>query len=112
MGSTEYLMIKLEKLLKKVFQKIQFRVKDKLKCYPLEAKAELVKGVLTIPLGINQGVKIGKVGFASNNNPNHSMNDWVVVTVKNSSGDFSILEILNPSNKKEDINGKIIRFMN
>ena len=40
------------------------------------------------------------------------MNDWVVVTVKNSSGDFSVLEILNPSNKKEDINGKIIRFMN
>ena len=91
---------------------MQFRVKDKLKCYPLEAKAELVKGVLTVPLGLNQGVKIGKVGFASNNNPNHSMNDWVVVTVKNSSGDFSVLEILNPSNKKEDINGKIIRFMN
>ena len=40
------------------------------------------------------------------------MNDWVVVTVKNSSGDFSVLEILNPSNNKEDINGKIIRFMN
>jgi hypothetical protein len=40
------------------------------------------------------------------------MNDWVVVTVKKSSGDFSVLEILNPSNKKEDINGKIIRFMN
>ena len=31
---------------------------------------------------------------------------------KDSSGDFSVLEILNPSNKKEDINGKLIRFMN
>ena len=78
----------------------------------MKQKAELVKDVLTIPLGTNQGVGIGKVGFASNNNPNHSMNDWVVVTVKKSSGDFSVLEILNPSNKKEDINGKIIRFMN
>ena len=80
---------------------MQFRVKDKLKCYPLEAKAELVKGVLTIPLGLIKELKIGKVGFASNNNPNHSMNDWVVVTVKNSSGDFSVLEILKPLNKKE-----------
>ena len=103
---------KINEIVHKSISKMQFRVKDKLKCYPLEAQAELVKGVLTIPLGINQGVKIGKVGFASNSNPNHSMNDWVVVTVKNSSGDFSVLEILNPSNKKEDINGKIIRFMN
>ena len=101
-----------KEVVQKSISKMQFRVKDKLKCYPLEAKAELVKGVLTIPLGINQGIKTGKVGFTSNNNPNHSMSDWVVVTVKNSSGDFSILELLNPSNKKEDINGKIIRFMN
>ena len=103
---------KIEEIVQKSISKMQFRINDKLKCYPLEAKAELVKDVLTIPLGTNQGVKIGKVGFASNNNPNHSMNDWVVVTVKKSSGDFSVLEILNPSNKKEDINGKIIRFMN
>ena len=103
---------KIEEVVQKSISKMQFRVKDKLKCYPLEAKAELVKGVLTIPLGINQGIKTGKVGFTSNNNLNHSMSDWVVVTVKNSSGDFSILEVLNPSNKKEDINGKIIRFMN
>ena len=103
---------KIVQIVNRSISKMQFRVKDKLKCYPLEAKAELVKGVLTIPLGVNQGIEIGKVGFASNSNPNHSMNDWVVVTVKNSSGDFSVLEILNPSNKKEDINGKIIRFMN
>ena len=34
-----------------------------------EAKAELVKGVLTIPLGVNQGIKTGKVGFASTITP-------------------------------------------
>ena len=103
---------KIAEVVQDSISKMQFRVKDRLKCYPLEARAELIKDVLTIPLGINQGVKIGKVGFASNSNPNHSMRDWIVVTVKDSSGDFSVLEILNPSNKKEDINGKLIRFMN
>ena len=103
---------KIAEVVQDSISKMQFRVKDRLKCYPLEARAELVKDVLTIPLGINQGVHIGKVGFASNSNPNHSMRDWIVVTVKDSSGDFSVLEILNPSNKKEDINGKLIRFMN
>ena len=103
---------KIAEVVQDSISKMQFRVKDRLKCYPLEARAELVKDVLTIPLGINQGVQIGKVGFASNSNPNHSMRDWIVVTVKDSSGDFSVLEILNPSNKKEDINGKLIRFMN
>ena len=102
----------LKEIVQRSISKIQFRVKDELSCYPLEAKAELVKGVLTVPLGFNQGVNIGKVGFASNNNPNHSMNDWVVLTVKKSSGDFSVIEPLNPQNKKENINGKIIRFMN
>ena len=103
---------KIAEVVQDSISKMQFRVKDRLKCYPLEARAELVKDVLTIPLGINQGIQIGKVGFASNSNPNHSMRDWIVVTVKDSSGDFSVLEILNPSNKKEDINGKLIRFMN
>ena len=78
----------------------------------IAAKAELVKGVLTVPLGLNHGLNIGNVGYISKNNPNHSMNDWVAVTVKKTSGDFSILDILNPSNRKEDVNGKIIRFMN
>ena len=103
---------KIAEVVQDSISKMQFRVKDRLKCYPLEARAELVKDVLTIPLGVNQGVQIGKVGFASNSNPNHSMRDWIVVTVKDSSGDFSVLEILNPSNKKEDVNGKLIRFMN
>ena len=103
---------KITHLISKSLSKIQFRVIDKLKCQPLEATAELVKGVLTVPLGLNHGLNIGNVGYISKNNPNHSMNDWVAVTVKKTSGDFSILDILNPSNRKEDVNGKIIRFMN
>ena len=55
--------------------------------------------------------EINKHAFVRNN-PNHSMSDWVVLTVKKSSGDFSVIEPLNPQNKKENINGKIIRFMN
>ena len=103
---------KITSLISKSLSKIQFRVIDQLKCHPLEAKAEIVKGVLTVPIGINQGLEIGNVGYVSRNNINHSMNDWVAVTVKKTSGNFSILDILNPSNKKEDLNGKIIRFTN
>ena len=36
---------KITHLISKSLSKIQFRVIDKLKCQPLEAKAELVKGV-------------------------------------------------------------------
>ena len=103
---------KIISLISRSLSKIQFRVIDQLKCQPLEAKAELVKGVLTVPLGINHGIEIGNVGYVSNNNTNHSMNDWVAVTVKKTSGNFSILDILNPSNKKEDLSGKLIRFIN
>ncbi len=103
---------KITDLISKSLSKIQFRVIDQLKCQPLEAKAELVKGVLTVPIGLNHGLEIGNVGYISNNNINHSMNDWVAVTVKKTSGNFSILDILNPSNKKEDLSGKIIRFIN
>ena len=103
---------KITSLISKSLSKIQFRVIDQLKCHPLEAKAEIVKGVLTVPIGINHGLEIGNVGYVSNRNINHSMNDWVAVTVKKTSGNFSILDILNPSNKKEDLNGKIIRFTN
>ena len=103
---------KITSLISKSLSKIQFRVIDQLKCHPLEAKAEIVKGVLTVPIGINHGLEIGNVGYVSRNNINHSMNDWVAVTVKKTSGNFSILDILNPSNKKEDLNGKIIRFTN
>ena len=103
---------KIVSLITKSLSKIQFRVIDQLKCQPLEAKAELVKGVLTVPIGLNHGLEIGNVGYVSKNNINHSMNDWVAVTVKKTSGNFSILDILNPSNKKEDLSGKIIRFIN
>ena len=103
---------KIISLISKSLSKIQFRVIDQLKCQPLEAKAELVKGVLTVPIGINHGLEIGNVGYVSKSNINHSMNDWVAVTVKKTSGNFSILDILNPSNKKDDLSGKIIRFIN
>ncbi len=103
---------KITSLISKSLSKIQFRVIDQLKCQPIEAKAELVKGVLTVPIGLNHGLEIGNVGYVSKNNLNHSMKDWVAVTVKKTSGNFSILDILNPSNKKEDLSGKIIRFIN
>jgi len=105
-------MGKLTELFERSLSKLQYRILDKLKCYPLEAKINLQGDFLTVPLGTNQGLKNGKVGFVSSSNSNHSMNDWIVVTVQDSRKDFSVLEILNPSNKKEDINGKIIRFMN
>ena len=62
---TKYPMIKLHTLISKSLSKIQFRVIDKLKCQPLEATAELVKGVLTVPLGLNHGLNIGNVGYVS-----------------------------------------------
>tara|TARA_B100000579_G_C22806610_1_gene842868 strand:+ start:503 stop:1681 length:1179 start_codon:yes stop_codon:yes gene_type:complete len=103
---------KITNFIERSLSKIQFRVMDQLRCYPLEAKINLINGQLTVPLGSDQGLKNGKVGFISNNNPDHSMNDWVVVTVRNTEKNSSVLEILNPLNKKSDINGKIIRFMN
>ena len=103
---------KITELLSRSISKLQFRVLDQLRCYPLEAKIQLQNDNLIVPLGTSQGLKNGKVGFVSNSNSNISMQDWVVVTVKQSGKDFSILEILNPANKKEDINGRIIRFIN
>ncbi len=103
---------KLTELLSLSVSKLQFRVLDQLKCYPLEAKIQLKNDRLMIPLGTSQGLKTGKVGFVSSSNQDLSMQDWVVVTVKQSNRDFSELEILNPSNKKEDVSGRIIRFIN
>ena len=54
---------KIAEVVQDSISKMQFRVKDRLKCYPLEARAELVKDVLTIPLGINQGIQIGKLSL-------------------------------------------------
>ena len=103
---------KLVYFLEKSISKIQFRVLDQLKCYPLEARAELMENTLVVPLGTDQGMKTGKVGFISKSNPDISMQDWVVVTVSESQKNYSIIEVLNPSNKKADINGKVIRFLN
>tara|TARA_B100000886_G_C20415540_1_gene489115 strand:- start:50 stop:1231 length:1182 start_codon:yes stop_codon:yes gene_type:complete len=103
---------KVSKLIEKSMSKIQFRVLDQIKCYPLEAKTEIRNNQLIVPLGRSQGLNIGKVGFVSHATNDLSMEDWVVVTVKETESDYSTLEILNPSNKKEDINGKIIRFIN
>ena len=82
---------KIVSLITKSLSKIQFRVIDQLKCQPLEAKAELVKGVLTVPIGLNHGLEIGNVGYVSNRNINHSMNDWVAVTVKKRAETFQFL---------------------
>ena len=82
-----------------------------MKCHPLQAKIKLIDNKLTIPLGLNQGLKKGTVGFVSNKK-DIVMSDWIVLTVRNSEEDYSIVEPLNSSNKKEEINGKIIKFLN
>ena len=71
----------------------------------------VVNNELTIPLGLNQGLKKGTVGFVASTE-DVIMSDWVVLMVKNSEGNFATIEPLNPLNKKEDIEGKIIKFMN
>ena len=39
-----------------------------------------------------------------------NMNDWIVVTVKNTNDDFSEIEPLNPSNKNDTIEGSLLNF--
>mgnify|MGYP007000445833 len=53
-----------------------------------------------------------KLGIISPNGMDVSMNDWIVVTVKNINEDFSEIEPLNPNNKNEFIEGKFIKFIN
>ena len=91
--------------------KIQFRVLDKLKCQPLQADIELVGGQLVVPIGLNQGLKKGTVGFVSNSR-DVIMSEWVVLTVSSSDENSSVVEPLNPLNKKENIKGKKIKFLN
>ena len=102
---------KLTHFVKRSVSKIQYRVLDKLKCHPLQAKIKLIDNKLTIPLGANQGLKRGTVGFVSDSK-DIVMSDWIVLTVRNSEEDYSIVEPLNSSNKKEEINGRIIKFLN
>ncbi len=102
---------KITEFVNNSISKIQYRVLDKLKCQPLKAKIKLVENKLIIPIGLNQGLKKGTVGFISDSE-DITMSDWIVLTVRDTKGDSSVIEPLNPLNKKENINGKIIKFMN
>ncbi len=85
---------------------------DQLKCHPLEATVKEINNRLIVSLGTNQGLKKGKVGIISSNGNDLSMNDWIVVTVKNTNEDFSEVEPLNPNNSNKSIEGKLIKFLN
>jgi len=102
---------KIKVLVDKSLSKVQYRIMDQLKCHPLEALARKVDNKIIVSLGSNQGLKKGKVGVISLNGNDMNMNDWIVVTVKNTNGDFSEIEPLNPSNKNDVIEGKFIKFL-
>ena len=102
---------KLTDFVRTSISKIQYRVLDKLKCQPLQAEIRLIDNKLVVPIGLNQGLKKGTVGFVSDGR-DVIMSDWVVLTVRDSRGDLSIVEPLNPLNKNEDMTGKIIKFLN
>ena len=102
---------KLIEFVNKSISKIQYRILDNLKCQPLRAEIELVNNELTIPIGLNQGLKKGTVGFISDSE-DITMSEWIVLTVSDSRRNTAIVEPLNPLNKKEEIKGKIIKFMN
>ena len=102
---------KLTDFVRTSVSKIQYRVLDKLKCQPLQAEIKLINNKLVVPIGLNQGLKKGSVGFVSDGR-DVIMSDWVVLTVSDSRIDSSIVEPLNPLNKNENITGKIIKFLN
>ena len=102
---------KIKVLVDKSLSKVQYRIMDQLKCHPLEALARKVDNKIIVSLGANQGLKKGKVGIISPNGNDMNMNDWIVVTVKNTNDDFSEIEPLNPSNKNDTIEGKFIKFL-
>ena len=102
---------KIKVLVDKSLSKVQYRIMDQLKCHPLEALARKVDNKIIVSLGANQGLKKGKVGIISPNGNDMNMNDWIVVTVKNTNDDFSEIEPLNPSNKNDAIEGKFIKFL-
>ena len=60
---------------------------------------------------MNQGLKKGTVGFISDSE-DITMSEWIVLTVSDSRRNTATVEPLNPLNKKEEIKGKIIKFMN
>ena len=98
-------------LVKKSISKIQYRVLDQLKCQPLQAEVILVNNELTVPLGSSQGLKKGTVGFISSSR-DVIMSEWIVLTVRDTNENTSILEPLNPQNKNNQIQGKTIKFIN
>lgn len=102
---------KLTELVKKSISKIQYRVLDQLKCQPLQAEVILINNELTVPLGSNQGLKKGTVGFISSSK-DVIMSEWIVLTVRETGDNTSIVEPLNPQNKNNQIKGKIIKFIN
>ncbi|MFL2661359.1 MAG: flagellar assembly protein T N-terminal domain-containing protein [Alphaproteobacteria bacterium] len=102
---------KLTDLVKKSISKIQYRVLDQLKCQPLQAEVILVNNELTVPLGSNQGLKKGTVGFISSSR-DVIMSEWIVLTVRDTNENTSTLEPLNPQNKNNQIQGKTIKFIN
>ena len=102
---------KIKVLVDKSLSKVQYRIMDQLKCHPLEALARKIDNKIIVSLGANQGLKKGKVGIISPNGNDMNMNDWIVVTVKNTNDDFSEIEPLNPSNKNDAIEGKFIKFL-
>lgn len=102
---------KIKVLVDKSLSKVQYRIMDQLKCHPLEALARKVDNKIIVSLGANQGLKEGKVGIISPNGNDMNMNDWIVVTVKNTNDDFSEIEPLNPSNTNDAIEGKFIKFL-
>ena len=71
----------------------------------------MVNNELVIPIGLNQGLKAGRVGFISDSE-DINVSEWIVLTVRDSKGNSATIEPLNPLNKKEDIKGKVIKFMN
>lgn len=102
---------KLTDLVKKSISKIQYRVLDQLKCQPLQAEVILVNNELIVPLGSNQGLKKGTVGFISSSR-DVIMSEWIVLTVRDTNENTSTLEPLNPQNKNNQIQGKTIKFIN
>ena len=76
-----------------MFPKFSLQVLDKLKCQPLQADIELIGDQLVVPIGLNQGLKKGTVGFVSNSR-DVIMSEWVVLTVSSSDENSSVVEAL------------------
>ena len=72
-----------------------------IKCYTVSTEIRIDAPQNSINESCSGKCNLPYCSLVSKNNINPSMNDWVAVTVKKTSGNFSILDILNPTNKKE-----------